>query len=135
MMRIRTIYVALRLRRNISNKNMLNKQQQQNNRILIAVNVFGSAGPIRIVVNGDDCAAGVIEAVLKIMVVALKPSEAIGSRGVRNFVMCKKQSKLQATKAKSVQVVDHKGSGWWAWLQKSLSLKILSCNKVVAHEC
>ncbi|KAI3451843.1 hypothetical protein Pfo_008508 [Paulownia fortunei] len=188
--------IALKMRRSISDKSMLYNQKKKNddnknrksNRFLITMNVLGSAGPLRFVVNGEDSAAGVIEAalklyareerlpilgsdincfflypanagydginiilgrncccccllffffffflgnfvvhvitIIKIFVAALKPSEAIGSRGLRNFVLCKKQSRPQMTEARS-QVIDRKGSGWRAWLQKSLSLKIL----------
>lgn len=41
------------------------KQNAKSNRFLITINVFGSAGPIRFVVNGDDNAAAVIETALK----------------------------------------------------------------------
>lgn len=58
------------------------------------------------------------------VIAALKLSEAIGSRGVRNFVLCKNQSKPLMTEARA-QGVDKKGSKWRVWLQKSLSLKIL----------
>ncbi|KAK6151065.1 hypothetical protein DH2020_015997 [Rehmannia glutinosa] len=146
--------MGMRLRRSISDKTMSfkdNKKKKSNNRFLITINVVGSAGPIRFVVNGEDNAGLVTEAALKmyaregrlpiigsdintfflypanagfdVLVAALKPSEAIGSRGARNFVLCKKQSNPQMTETRS-PVVDRKGSGFKAWLQKSLSLKI-----------
>ncbi|KAL0308202.1 UNVERIFIED_CONTAM: hypothetical protein Sangu_2987000 [Sesamum angustifolium] len=148
--------MATKMRRSISDKALLRRptmkkkdDESKNNRFLITINVFGSAGPIRFVVDEDDNAAGVIETALKLygregrlpvlgsdincFVIypanagfdALKPSEAIGSRGVRNFVLCKNQSKPNMTESRS-QVVDGKGRGWRAWLQKSLSLKIIS---------
>ncbi|KAL8044721.1 hypothetical protein ABFX02_08G064000 [Erythranthe guttata] len=83
-------------------------------RFLISVNVIGSAGPIRFVVSKNDKADSVIETVLKKYgregrlpilgsnftsfflypanaagFYALKGTEAIGSRGLRNFVLCK----------------------------------------------
>ncbi|KAJ8761353.1 hypothetical protein K2173_001409 [Erythroxylum novogranatense] len=98
---------------------MFQKQKKQGtekrNRFLITVNVVGSAGPLRFVVKEDDPVAGVIESALKayarggrIPVLGsdvknfmlycangtsedLSPQEAIGSRGARNFVLCKKQ--------------------------------------------
>ncbi|KAL0332409.1 UNVERIFIED_CONTAM: hypothetical protein Scaly_2142400 [Sesamum calycinum] len=139
--------MATKMRRSISDKALLRRpttkkkdDESKNNRFLITINVFGSAGPIRFVVDEDDNAAGVIETALKLyaregrlpvlgsdincFVIypanagfdALKPSEAIGSRGVRNFVLCKNQSKPNMTEARS-QVVDGKGRGWRAWLQ------------------
>lgn len=42
-----------------------NKVVKRNNRLLITVNVPGSAGPLRFVVNEDDKVAGVIEMALK----------------------------------------------------------------------
>lgn len=42
-----------------------NKQAVKKNRFLISVTVFGSAGPIRFVVNEDDKVAGVIDMALK----------------------------------------------------------------------
>ncbi|KAI3462618.1 hypothetical protein Pfo_019281 [Paulownia fortunei] len=150
--------MEMKMRRSISDKTLSHKPKKKkdddnknakSNRFLITINVFGSAGPIRFVVNGDDNAAGVIETALKLYARegrlpilgsdissfflypanagfdALKPSEAIGSCAVRNFVLCKNQSKPHMTEARS-QLIDGKGSRWRVWLQKSLSLKILS---------
>ncbi|KAK6125226.1 hypothetical protein DH2020_041026 [Rehmannia glutinosa] len=135
--------MGVRLRRSISDKTMSfkdRKKKKSNNRFLITINVVGSAGPIRFVVNGEDNAGLVIEAALKMYARegrlpiigsdintfflypanagfdALKKSEAIGSRGARNFVLCKKQSNPQMTETRST-VVDRKGSGFKAWLQ------------------
>ncbi|XLT39075.1 hypothetical protein HN873_070367 [Arachis hypogaea] len=59
---------------------------------------------------------------------ALNPLEAIGSYGVRNFVLCKKQ--VCSSKAEpNTELISQKsngGSGWKAWLNKSFGLKILS---------
>lgn len=61
------------LKRTVSEKSVLlkhkkNKEAQtnvKNNRFLITVNVVGSVGPIRFVVNDDDLVAGVIDTTLK----------------------------------------------------------------------
>ncbi|KAL2522410.1 hypothetical protein Fot_26333 [Forsythia ovata] len=124
-------------------------KKKKANRFLITINVFGSAGPIRFVVNGDDTAAGVVETALKLYaregrlpilgsdvnsfflypvnagLDALYSTESIGSRGVRNFVLGKIQRHPHMTEARS-QVIAQKGGGWLAWLQKSFSLKISS---------
>ncbi|KAL0450082.1 UNVERIFIED_CONTAM: hypothetical protein Slati_1564600 [Sesamum latifolium] len=143
--------MAAKMRRSISDKALLRKpmmkkkdDESKNNRFLITINVFGSAGPIRFVVDEDDNAAGVIATALKlyarggrlpvlgsdincfviypvnagfdgyasvinsldilmllilrlvdnILVAALKPWEAIGSRGVRK--LCAVQESEQA---------------------------------------
>ncbi|KAL3813328.1 hypothetical protein ACJIZ3_014596 [Penstemon smallii] len=121
-------------------KNKDNKKAKKGDRFLITINVLGSSGPIRFVVDRDDNAAGVIKTALKLYahegrlpvlgsdinnVVlypadavsnAMKPSEAIGSCEVRNFVLCKTRE----------DVIDRKGNGWRVWLQKSLILNLLS---------
>ncbi|KAL3637757.1 hypothetical protein CASFOL_018205 [Castilleja foliolosa] len=119
-----------------------NNKNVKSSRFLITINVFGSAGPIRFVVNRDENAAKVIETALKLYAKegrlpilssdihsfilhpanagfdALNSSEEIGSYGVRNFVLCKRHDKLART-----QLIDGKPSRWRAWLQKSFSLK------------
>ncbi|KAK4426536.1 hypothetical protein Salat_1422200 [Sesamum alatum] len=144
--------------RSVSDKTVLRKPKKKkadndknarSNRFLITINVFGSAGPIRFVVNEDGTAQGVIETALKLYAKqgrlpvlgldidsfflypanagfeALKPWEVIGSCGARNFVLCKNQSKAHMTEARS-QMIDRKGKRWRAWFQKSLTFKILS---------
>ncbi|XWS75571.1 hypothetical protein CRYUN_Cryun01aG0101900 [Craigia yunnanensis] len=125
-------------------KNIVNKS-----RFLIIINVLGSAGPLRFLVNEDDLVAAVIDVALKsyaregrLPVLgldpnkfllhcanagsdALSPREKIGSQGVRNFVLCKKQVQRQMSEARS-EIITQKGSGWKAWLNKSFSFKILS---------
>ncbi|KAL7101626.1 hypothetical protein ACP275_08G065200 [Erythranthe tilingii] len=124
-------------------------------RFLISVNVIGSAGPIRFVVSKNDKADSVIETVLKkyaregrLPILgfdvtafflypanaagfdALKGTEAIGSRGLRNFVLCKINNINSNSNSNSngspSSITVGKHSGWRAWLQKSLSIKILS---------
>ncbi|KAK4393551.1 hypothetical protein Sango_1825900 [Sesamum angolense] len=65
--------MATKMRRSISDKALLRRpttkkkdDESKNNRFLITINVFGSAGPIRFVVDEDDNAAGVIEKALKL---------------------------------------------------------------------
>ncbi|KAL9158391.1 hypothetical protein ABFS82_08G065000 [Erythranthe guttata] len=122
-------------------------------RFLISINVIGSAGPIRFVVSKNDKADSVIETVLKKYgregrlpilgsvvtsfflypanaagFYALKGTEAIGSRGLRNFVLCKinNSNNNSNSNGSPSSVSVGKQSGWRAWLQKSLSIKILS---------
>ncbi|MQL68577.1 hypothetical protein Taro_000823, partial [Colocasia esculenta] len=86
------------------------------NRILVTVNVLGSAGPIRFVTSEGELVAAVIGTALRSYaregrlpvlgsdhndfllfcshsnyMDALNPSEPIGANGGRNFVLCKKQ--------------------------------------------
>ncbi|KAH6803645.1 hypothetical protein C2S51_031892 [Perilla frutescens var. frutescens] len=126
-----------------------NVNEDKSNRFLVTVNVFGSAGAIRFVVKGDADAAAVTQTALKMYAregrlpilgsdvdtfflyptdagfQALNPWEKIGSRGARNFVLSKKESKPHMTEAGS-EAINRKARGWRAWLHKSLSLKILS---------
>lgn len=138
---------------------LLSKQRKANNakagnRILITVNVLGSAGPMRFVVNEEELVANVIDLALKsyaregrLPVLgsnlnnfllycpgagsdALSPWETIGAHGARNFLLCKKpqpqESKDTETQA-GAEGVQRKGSGSWkTWINKTLSLKIAS---------
>ncbi|KAK9271992.1 hypothetical protein L1049_002361 [Liquidambar formosana] len=131
-------------------KNNTDNQTAKNSRFLITITVLGSAGPIRFVVKEDDLVAGVIDTALKsyarggrLPVLgsdankfllycanagsdALNPLESIGSRGGRNFVLCKKQTHPTMTEGRP-EIIGRKGSGSWkAWLNKSLSFKISS---------
>ncbi|KAL6325896.1 hypothetical protein AAG906_038386 [Vitis piasezkii] len=110
-----------------------------NNRFLISVNVLGSAGPIRFVVNEGDLIAAVIDTALKSYARQgrlphlgsdinqfLLPWELIGSCGGRNFVLCKKQIEPQMRETRP-EMLGRKGSGSWkTWLNKSFNFKILS---------
>ncbi|KAM1189736.1 hypothetical protein ACFX2J_025378 [Malus domestica] len=124
------------------------------NRFLITVNVLGSAGPIRFVVNEDDLVARVIDTALKsyaregrLPVLgsdvkdfllhcanagsdALSPWETIGTRGGRNFVLSKKQKQVQNNNIaeRKSEITAPKGtvSSWKAWLNKSFTFKISS---------
>ncbi|XP_042498979.1 uncharacterized protein LOC122077190 [Macadamia integrifolia] len=138
-----------------------NNQSGKGNRLLVTINVLGSAGPLRFVVNEEELVAAVIDTALKsyaregrLPVLgsdlnnfllycanaggdALSPLDAIGSRGRRNFVLCKKQKPQQESRSVGgrIQVGDgkssptemRKGNGSWkSWLNKSISLKIYS---------
>ncbi|GAU40741.1 hypothetical protein TSUD_14260 [Trifolium subterraneum] len=100
---------------------MLSKQKKNQNvnhnqrRLLISINVLGSAGPIRFVVNEEELVEAVIGTTLKSYAregrlpllgsdnsafflycphlgsdAALSPWDKIGVHGARNFVLCKK---------------------------------------------
>ncbi|KAI6670610.1 hypothetical protein NL676_005495 [Syzygium grande] len=132
-------------------KNSSDDQSANKNRFLVTVNVLGSAGPIRFVVKEDDPVSAVIQTALKTYArggrlpflgtdvnnvvlhgaadsdgSALNPSEAIGSQGGRNFVLCKKQLQPQMTEARSEMISRKRSGSWKAWLNKSFSFKILS---------
>ncbi|RYR35441.1 hypothetical protein Ahy_A10g050586 [Arachis hypogaea] len=104
---------------------------------------WGITQPIRFVVNEKDTLYVIIESALKsyahegtlpllvfmkTALTALNPLEAIGSYGVRNFVLCKKQ--VCSSKAEpNTELISQKsngGNGWKAWFNKSFGLKILS---------
>ncbi|KAG1334734.1 hypothetical protein COCNU_03G008540 [Cocos nucifera] len=118
------------------------------NRFLITVNVLGSAGPLRFLVNDGELVATVIHTALKsyaregrLPVLgsdlnnfllyhansesdALNPLESIDSRGTRNFVLCKKQGVVDEPAS---EVLGRKGNASWkAWLNKSLGFGISS---------
>lgn len=132
-------------------KQKKNNQNNKGNRILININVLGSAGPLRFVVNEEELVAAVIDTALKsyaregrLPVLgsdinnfllycanagsdALSPWETIGSRGGRNFVLCKKQQSQEEKTPDGDGVTTRKGNGSWkAWLNKSIALKISS---------
>nr|XP_043638296.1 uncharacterized protein At4g22758-like [Erigeron canadensis] len=123
------------------------------NRLLISITVIGSAGPIRFVVNEDELVGSVMDTVLKSYAregrlpvlgsnidefvlycpiagtEALGRLEAIGSFGVRNFVLCKKPQLVEeVADGKPVTVgITRKNTGSWkSWFNKSLNLKVSS---------
>ncbi|MCD9645487.1 hypothetical protein HAX54_034448 [Datura stramonium] len=119
-------------------------------RLLITVNVLGSAGPLRFVVSENDKVAKVVDTALKQYaregrlpllssdvndyffysatagIDALEPSDSIGSVGVRNFILCKKQRQPMMTEARGHGIAQNGKGGWKAWLTKSFSFKIHS---------
>ncbi|CAJ1932441.1 unnamed protein product [Sphenostylis stenocarpa] len=137
---------------------LLSKQKKNQNvrRFLISINVLGSAGPIRFVVNEEDLVAAVIETTLKSYARegrlpllgtdnagfslycphlgpdALSPWDTIGSHGARNFTLCKKTENMnEATVADEgsgpTAALPRRGNGSWkSWFNKSLYHKISS---------
>ncbi|KAI4313765.1 hypothetical protein L6164_026720 [Bauhinia variegata] len=133
---------------------LLNKQKKnqnaKGNRLLITINVLGSAGPIRFVVNENELVAAVIETALKsyaregrLPVLgsdigafllycphratdALSPWESIGSQGgARNFMLCRKPQPMKVKEAdEAAETLNrNKGSGSWkAWFNKSIKI-------------
>ncbi|XP_021910017.1 uncharacterized protein At4g22758 [Carica papaya] len=128
-------------------------QNAKGNRLLISINVLGSAGPIRFVVSEEELVAAVIDTALKSYAregrlpilgsdlndfllycpnagsEALSPWDAIGSHGARNFMLCKKPQtqKLEDDGRSSAAITSRKGAGSWkSWINKSLNLKISS---------
>ncbi|XP_043702929.1 uncharacterized protein At4g22758-like [Telopea speciosissima] len=103
-------------------------QNVKGNRLLITINVLGSAGPLRFVVNEGELVAAVIDTALKsyaregrLPVLgsdlnnfllycanagadALSPWETIGSGGGRNFVLCKKPEPTRSVEGGEIPV-------------------------------
>ncbi|XP_009586822.1 uncharacterized protein LOC107773416 [Nicotiana tabacum] len=122
----------------------------KNTRFLITINVLGSAGPLRFVVSENDKVAGVVETALnqyaregRLPILGsevndfffysasagldgLGPLDSIGSAGVRNFILCKKQKKLLMTEGRANAIAQNGKRGWKAWLTKSFNFKIHS---------
>ncbi|KAL9994602.1 hypothetical protein Hdeb2414_s0892g00958501 [Helianthus debilis subsp. tardiflorus] len=116
-------------------------------RFLITVNVLGSSGPLRFVVNDDDKVSEVIDSSLKMYArsgrlpvlgsdfnnfllypsnadqsEAMKANEVVGSCDERTFVMCKKQNHPRMTDPRSDMITRYRWSrGWKTWF-KILSL-------------
>ncbi|TKY47403.1 hypothetical protein E2542_SST29463 [Spatholobus suberectus] len=135
------------------NKGSYEDQKTRSNRFLVTINIMGSAGPIRFVVNEKELVSGVIDIALKsyaregrLPVLgfdannfllycanagfdALSPLEPIGSFGARNFVLCKKQVYSSKTAPQSELVSQKSSGGWKAWLNKSKSFGL----KIVSH--
>ncbi|TKY69304.1 hypothetical protein E2542_SST05574 [Spatholobus suberectus] len=128
-------------------------QNANSRRFLISINVLGSAGPIRFVVNEEELVAAVIETALKsyaregrLPVLgsdntgfclycphlgpdALSPWDTIGSHGVRNFMLYKKPETTNeaAGDGSETAALPRRGSGTWkSWFNKSLNPKISS---------
>uniref|UniRef100_A0A7N0ZTN4 DUF7054 domain-containing protein n=1 Tax=Kalanchoe fedtschenkoi TaxID=63787 RepID=A0A7N0ZTN4_KALFE len=127
-----------------------NQKGEEQNRILITVNVVGSAGPIRFIVNKDDAVTDVVATALKIYAHQgrlpvlgsdskdfllfcaaagsdfLDSSERIGSCEARNFLLCKNpQPQLKTTVAEDVKK-DKKvaGKAFKTWINKSLRVGV-----------
>lgn len=117
----------------------MSKQKKTQNanarRLLISINVLGSAGPIRFVVNEEELVAAVIDTALKsyaregrlpvlgtditafalycphVGSDALSPWDTIGSHGARNFMLCKKPPASAATGVADADAADATGTG------------------------
>ncbi|XP_030447827.1 uncharacterized protein LOC115670648 [Syzygium oleosum] len=128
-------------------------QGAKGNRLLISINVLGSAGPIRFVVGEEELVAAVIDTALKCYARegrlpvlgsdlndfllycptsgsdALSPWDMIGSPGARNFLLCKKPKTdvMADDRSSPAAAISRKGSGSWkSWINKSFSLKVSS---------
>ncbi|XP_060192141.1 uncharacterized protein At4g22758-like [Lycium barbarum] len=121
-------------------------------RLLITVNVLGSAGPLRFVVSENDKVVKVVDTALKQYgregrlpvlssdvndfflysasagIDAIGPSDSIGSLGVRNFILCKKQKQPLMTEGRAHGISQNGKGRWKAWLTKSFSF-----NKIQSH--
>lgn len=130
------------------NKNSGDQKTSRINRFLVTINIMGSSGPLRFVVNEKELVSGVIDTALKsyaregrLPVLgfeatnfflyhpnsgfdALNPMEPIGSYEVRNFVLCKKQMYLSRKESQSELISPKRKGGWKSWLNKSFSFKI-----------
>ncbi|WJX32201.1 hypothetical protein P8452_20552 [Trifolium repens] len=118
------------------------KTEKNNNRFLVTINIMGSSGPIRFVVNKKELVSGVIDTSLKsyakegrLPVLGFNATNFLlyhpnagfdGSYEARNFVLCKKQEYLSKKEPQSELISSKSNGGWKAWLNKSFGLKILS---------
>ncbi|KAL9325180.1 hypothetical protein ACSQ67_005825 [Phaseolus vulgaris] len=146
---------------------MLTSKQKKNQkanarRLLISINVLGSSGPIRFVVNEEEHVGAVVGTALKFYARegrlpilgkdttgfalycphlasdALSPWERIGSHGVRNFMLCKKEAESdsrgvadedgsESGNSNGKHSSSSRGNGSWkGWFNISLNLKISS---------
>ncbi|KAL7606266.1 hypothetical protein Lser_V15G19858 [Lactuca serriola] len=110
------------------------KNTNDDNRLLITVNVVGSSGPLRLVVNEDDKVSTVMDSSLKLYArsgrlpilgsdfkdfmlyaltegSALNPSEEIGSFRGRNFVLCQKKNNLIVKDCESADILVDAANG------------------------
>ncbi|CAK9317935.1 unnamed protein product [Citrullus colocynthis] len=139
------------LKRSTPNKAKKVITNTKSNRFLVSINVLGSTGPVRFVVNEDDLVCEVIKTSLTLYARqarlptlgtnvdnfilfcvndekrnALSPRETIGSKQVRHFLLCKKQGTSHAL-LPNEKISEEKGrNNWKTWLNKSLSYKIQS---------
>ncbi|XP_071713819.1 uncharacterized protein [Rutidosis leptorrhynchoides] len=132
----RSIYIKMILNGKI--KKLINDEGDRvnvkNNRILISVNVVGSSGPLRFLVNEEDKVSSVIDLSLKLYArggrlpilgsnfksfilyasdtgSALSSSDEIGSCGGRNFRLCKENNNhIQEVRSR---MITRQHSGRW----------------------
>ncbi|CAH1413447.1 unnamed protein product [Lactuca virosa] len=145
----------------ISKRNILSGKQKKKdnesrkkNRLLITVNVLGSPGPLRLLVNQDDTVSTVIDLSLKLYARggrlpvlgsdfknfllytsnapsdALSSNEVIGLSGERNFVLSKKMTtnlSIAKSRTDTIAHVQAESRSWKSWLHSlNKSCKIIS---------
>ncbi|XAR51458.1 hypothetical protein NMG60_11006091 [Bertholletia excelsa] len=143
----------MKMKKSICEKTAPQKQKEsqkgKKNRCLVTVNVLGSTGPLRFVVNEEDDVTTVIDTALKMYTregrlpvlgsdvnnvllypanavsEALSPTKSIGTCEGRNFVLCKQHKQPQMTEIRS-EMVNKRSGRWRAWLHKSFSFKMVS---------
>lgn len=122
------------------------------NRLLVTINVLGSAGPLRFLTREDETVHKIIETALKLYAregrlpvlgdntkqfelycansgtEAVEPCQVVGVLGTRNFLLCKKHdSKFENNPSAQQQQHHLKGNLWKSWWNTvSLSFGISS---------
>ncbi|KAJ3686085.1 hypothetical protein LUZ61_015249 [Rhynchospora tenuis] len=139
----------------ISKRGGQGKAKGRRGRLLVTVTVYGSAGPLRFLVNEGEMASGVVRLALKTYARegrlpllgtdldefllyhanggfdALDPGYVISFNGARNFLLCKKEREEaieEKVEEKAIAVIASKkgySSSWKSGLNKGLN-KILS---------
>nr|GLL19303.1 uncharacterized protein At4g22758-like [Ipomoea trifida] len=146
--------MEVKMKKSLSEKMLMQRRQKSMSkgccRLLISINVFGSAGPIRFVVNEDDKVVGVVDMALKQYAregrlpllgsdphdfflypassgfQALSASSSIGNCGARNFMLCKKNRQPLMTEGRPQVMTGLKGTrSWKSWLTKSFFHKMI----------
>lgn len=119
------------------------------NRLLVTVNVLGSAGPFRFLAKEDDTVHKIIETALKLYAregrlpvlgfntkqfelycantgtEAVEPCQVVGALGTRNFLLCKKHHSKFEEEEKVINHPDFKGNlskSWWNTISLSFGL-------------
>ncbi|XP_010528538.1 PREDICTED: uncharacterized protein LOC104805613 [Tarenaya hassleriana] len=121
------------------------KKTKKKKRFLVSVNVLGSAGPLRFLVDEEDEVSVVIDTALRAYARedrfpvlglharnfllysassgfnALIPQEKIGSVEGRDFLLCKKEQLSSENEGRG-ETRARRGHGWKAWLLKPFKL-------------
>lgn len=109
------------------------------NRLLVTINVLGSAGPLRFLAREDETVLKIIETALKLYAregrlpvlgynakqfelycansgtEAVKPCQVVGALGTRNFLLCKKHEEKLMNNPPAQQQHHLKGNLWKSW--------------------